>query len=175
MPFTVTPVKEVEIGFDEVAVGDHLTLRLEDNSLIVLTAAPNPRHAANPFKLVLEFEFLPYAGYLAVHENAAKIIRQQFYDMRKWYEGLETPGNLYDELLSAMIDDEPATAHKLQIGELPMFYFGLPFHLSDQGVDLTKWQPDSPIKSIDAATSWEATIEAGKIRAERELRALRVR
>ena len=181
MPFAVTPVQEVIIGFDDVEAGDHLVITLDDEqkTKIFLTAIENPRHAENSaaakFTIGLTEDLLPFPAYLSVFEKARKIIQHRLYDMPKWYESLEAPMDLYTEVVSAMLEDEPARVSNLQVGKVPVVIFKQPFSFGNQYRELSIWEPEAAVKSIAPASKWETTIAIGLIRSERELHALRVR
>lgn len=181
MPFTVTPVDKVVISFDNVELGDRLAITLDNNehTQIILTAveASYVRRGYDKPDPVLGLmpEHIPSQAYSAMHEAAAKILRYNPRDLETWFQKLELATDPYNELLSAILDDKPTSVYDVQVGEVPTLSFGTPFSLDHHLREQLTWKPAAPIKQIKPATEWDAALAAGRIQAERELHALRVR
>lgn len=181
MPFTVTPVDQVDIDFSSVELGDRLAITLNDDdwTRIILTAVKSPyvRQASDKPELALGLmpEHVPSEAYPVIHEVAAKILEVVPRNLEIWFQQLELAMDPYTELVSAILDDKPAVIQDVQIGKIPTVSFRAPFTLDyDTNQQLT-WQPSTSIRNISPATEWDAALAAGRIRAERELHALRVR
>lgn len=181
MPFSVNPSKDVVIDFANVEHGDHLlvTMAGEANTQVIITAFKDASHGSNsPFgrlSLRVTKEHLPLSVYTQVFQIAQTLIQRRSYELQEWYKALEKPTDLYTELVSAILDGAPATVPQdPQIGRRLEFSLNRPFGGGFDHTNLFRIKSEEEILWIKPTDHWTATLEAGLIRAERELNALRV-